>query len=522
MPHIDLAYERLFMYDPYELEKGNFVPIPWLAESYTVSADGLVWTVKLRKGIKFHNTGNEFTAKDVIYTFNRHYFWMLETMKYGTHYPPDLVDPSEIGPGYWDCLNRTELVNDYEVKFYLNYYFAAFKEVLGSPTHGVIDSEECEAHAQISDGKSDHGYNWLQRGVDGWISAGTGPYMVKDFKLYEKYVMTRYEDYWGGPPELNLPKPKIDEVVMLAIIESVDARMRILRGELDIAAELEPITWKALKDKEGITGIKAPADTYQRLDFHTWSGPLKDWRVRKAISMAVDYDAYAEDVMLGAVETCQGIIFQPGQPGWKKDAKYYPGVDYDGANALLDEAEYPVQEDGFRFKIEIQVRPAPRFGCNYIDLATAIKADLAEIGIDVLITVFEVGEWYARIGDPTFPEFGWLQPCGTLSITEPGFMTYTITNNGLTHGWNSTSQGVDVEGNDIWETASAMLVDVQAELDPDTRIEKWQALNRYMLEYGPNSNLFANFFLSVHLDKVKNFYYSTWELWPSIFWIDIT
>ena len=474
-----LIYEYLFAYDPIELKKGNFKVVPWVAESYTMSDDGLEYTIKIRKGIKFHHTGNELTAEDVDYMLYRSYFWVIQNA-----YPMDIVKAQDIPYVPFKVINKTEVLDTYTIKIYLNEPFPALPEFLaGQWSHGILDKEACEAHAKTgAGGLSDHGYSWLMKGEGGFSDAGSGPYMVKEFTLLQKYVLERYDDYWGGPAEYNLPKPAIKTITILAIIEDMDARMKMMKGELDIASDLLPDTLKFLEQQPGIKGDLTPGNTYQSLEFHCFRGYLKDWRVRKAIKMALDYDSYAEDIMLGTGTVAQGFLI-PGQPKWEETARYFPGKDYDGANALLDAAGYPKGPDGWRFDVELMVRPVPRYGTDYIMLASAIKSDLANIGVNVKIAVYEVGEYYSRIMDlAKMEEFMWIQPGHVPILTDYYYLPSNPRDPLYWYGWNSTSQGLDAEGRDLFQHYCELYDDANAELDMDKRLDKFIEVSKYFLE----------------------------------------
>ncbi len=399
---------------------------------------------------------------------------------------------------------------------------------------GIVDSEECEAHAITgAGGLSDHGYEWLKKTDD--IDVGTGPYKVKKFTLLQKYDLELIDDYWGGPPELNLPYPSIKYITMLAITEDADARMRLLRGELNVASDLQPDTVAALDGAPGVKTDLSPGNTYQQLRMHCW-GITKDWRVRQAIYRAIDYDEIVNDVMLGAGSVSQGL-FIPGQPGWEKTAEYYPGgsdpAEIEKANALLDEAGYPWPEGGWRFQLECEVRPAPRYGCNYINLASVFQQQMRKIGIDIVITVYEVGEWYRRNMDMSVatgvPDLLWIQPGHYPILTDPGYDVIGFQSEGAetaafnTYGWNSTTQGLDPEGSglNMWVKQNQMYEEVQAERDWDERIRKWQELDEYLLQYGPQVKMICSQFTSAYTDNVENFFCSPLNIWPAIFWMEM-
>ena len=519
---IYLCYETLFAYNPEDLKNGILNPVPWLAESYEVSEDGLVWTINLRKGIHFHNSGNEMTAADVKYTLDRYFIWPTNP-----GYPLDIVKAQDIPPQYFPgVVNRTEITGDYQVKIYLNKYYHVVPEMLAFGCLGIMDSKVVEAHAVTgAEGLSDHGYKWLMKGEpDGFTDVGTGPYQVKEFTIYQKYVLTKYTDYWGGPPELNIPEPKIDEIIILAVGEEVDARMRLMKGELNLATDLQPSTWAALSKVPGIKVEKASVGGGGTgLWFHCWSGPLKDWRVRKAIAISLDYKSYVEDVMMGTPTLCQGCVFFPGMPGVEKYKDYLPGKDFETAKALLDEAGYTVGPDGWRFQVELMVRPKPRSGVNFIDLGAAIKATLANIGIDVVITVYEVGEYYARILDrASMEEFMWLQPFGPLTHSDPAGSQLPVDPNNY-YGWNSTSQGLDEEGRDIFEHFLELYNAAQNERNPTERIKKFQELNEYLINYGPEYTIFSPApTLAAYTENVHGLFLGPQRQYPAIFWMTVS
>jgi len=251
-------------------------------------------------------------------------------------------------------------------------------------------------------------------------------------------------------------------------------------------------------------------------------GPISDWRVRKAIKMALNYTEMVDEIMLGAAVADQSQ-FPPGVEGWEVNAHYFPGGDVDGANALLDEAGYPVGPDGWRFDMEIDIRPRPRWGVNFIDLTTLVKAQLAKIGINVKIAVYEIGEWYDRMMDFSRPEAAYIGPGGWSWTSHPGggWTEYFVMDemNPYNLGWNSTSSGNDVNGKNIWLTAHQMYLDARAELDPELRKQKWLTFDAYYIEYGPQQLLFATAYPTAWLDSIHGAFPSVTGLFPSIFWI---
>lgn len=506
-PYVNLVYESLFSIDPVAALEGEIKIIPWLAKNYTVSSDGTVYTVNLRTNVKFHNTNNTMTAEDVKYSVDR---------LHRTEYPVDITGGAL--PMLFDfSYNRTEVVSDYQVKFYLKYANPAFIETTSGVWWPILEKAELEAHAVTGQGGlSDYGYKWLNNEFG---DAGTGPYRIKDIKLGERYEVERCDNYWGGPPELELPEPKFDNVVFLGITEEGDARMKLERGDLDIIIDASPEAFEVYKGRPGFGIYTSPSDTWMNLWMHTVSGYLQDWRVRKAIKLAIDYDTLAEDVMRGSAWVAQGA-FTKITPGSEKTAHYFTR-NVEEARALLDDAGYTVGPDGWRFTIDLYTRPAPRFGMNFIDFATVLKDNLADIEINLQINVYEVGEWMKKLYTPTI-EGMWTSVFGAVSVTEPWRIISDMIlephcNDWL--GYNETTQASWIPPINF-TYMRGLYQDAMAELDPKERVKMWQELDAYVLEYGPGVNLVINGYRIIYSEKITGFYYSVRQLMPWIFFMD--
>ena len=130
--YIPLIYETLFTYDPISLQRGEFKIIPWLAESYSVSSDQLTWTIKIRRGIKFHS-GNLLTADDVIYSFNR--YWFGDWGKIATYLTMARIKTMP------DNIVGFEKIDDYTVQVKLNKPIPFFLNYLADTIWSIIDSK---------------------------------------------------------------------------------------------------------------------------------------------------------------------------------------------------------------------------------------------------------------------------------------------------------------------------------------------------------------------------------------------
>ncbi|MCD6235982.1 MAG: ABC transporter substrate-binding protein [Thaumarchaeota archaeon] len=501
---IPLVYEMLFAFDPQALKNGKYKVIPWLAESYTVSEDGLVYTIKLRKGIKFH-TGREMTADDVVYSI-----WRTALADW-TPIAPYLVEPKQHFLG--KAIKDVKKVDDYTVQIILSTPDPWLPEELTSTFFAIVDKQAMEEHTKkLADFNNhpDWGYTWLYKEAG---DAGTGPYKVKEWRYMERYELERFDDYWGGPPDLNLPKPEFKYIVYIPVNEETDARLKLVKGDLFVVTDFLAETMDALKKTPGVDVYMGPYPFGMALWMHTVKGPLKDWRVRKAIKMAINYTAIEKLTHEGAY-IAEGL-FMAGMEGWEKNARYFPGAQYEEAKKLLDEAGYKVQSDGWRFHIKLLIRPAPRWGLDFTTLALQVKSDLAKIGIDAMPVVLHVSEYYAHVWKPE-EEMMWIQPWDSRIPSSPIQMvqSWVAPNPLWWFGFNETTQPPEfiTHLRDLYNKALK-------EPDPQKRIAILQELEAYWLEYGPHVNI-AN--AKTHIgyrEELKNFFWSTTGLFPSIFYL---
>ncbi len=337
---------------------------PLLAESYEVSPDARVYTFRLRKGIKFH-TGNEMTAEDVLFSFRR-----LGNLK---------DNPSWL---FSDHVESIEAVDPYTVRITLKEPNAAFLAMLVSPNFAVVDSkavkEKGGTDAPDAD-KTDRATDWLNQN-----SAGTGPFILKEWKEKEHVILERNPNYWRDPPA-------IDRIVIRDIPDPTAQLQALERGEVDIAQSL---------DVDLIARLRASGKA-QIIEGYTLdliylaitmnpeiSKELADKRVRQAIMYAIDYEGIIKGLMRG------GAVHPPttiplGLIG--TDPNLAPKRDLEKARALMKEAGY---EKGFTVKM---VFPTATFvgGLPAETLAAKLQADLAQIGITLELEPRETVAWRA-------------------------------------------------------------------------------------------------------------------------------
>ncbi|TBY06300.1 ABC transporter substrate-binding protein [Rhizobium laguerreae] len=339
---IKSLYSRLMDYAP-----GTPNPVPSLAESFTVSPDGLTYTFKLHKDVKFSN-GREVVASDVKYSIER------------------AVDPKTQGPGagffgaikgFEDetggkttTLSGIETPDDSTVIFNLSRPDATFLHVLAINFASVVPKEAVEAAA----------------GDFGKKPVGSGTFILKDWTIGQQLVFERNKDYFvKGVPYIDSFKVEVGQEPLVALL-------RLQKGEVDIAGDGIPPA-KFLEIKNSADGAQMIVDGEQLhtgyITLNTKVKPFDNVKVRQALNMAVNKERITR--ILNGRATPANQPLPPLMPGYDKS---FAGYAYDVAKskALLAEAGY---SDGFETVLySTNTDPQPR-------IAQAIQQDLAAVGV---------------------------------------------------------------------------------------------------------------------------------------------
>ncbi|PKA45418.1 peptide ABC transporter substrate-binding protein [Rhizobium sullae] len=339
---IKSLYSRLMDYEP-----GTPNLVPSLAESNAVSPDGLTYTFKLRKGVKFSN-GREVVASDVKYSIER------------------AVDPKTQGPGagffgaikgFEDVtggkaatLSGIEAPDDGTVVFNLSRPDATFLHVLAINFASVVPKEAVEAAA----------------GDFGKKPVGSGTFVLKDWTIGQKLIFERNKDYYVKDT------PHIDSFTVEVGQEPLVALLRLQKGEVDIAGDGIPPA-KFLEIKNSAEGPQMIVDGEQLhtgyVTLNTKVKPLDNVKVRQAVNLAINKERITRILNGRATPATQPL--PPLMPGYDKSFAGY-SYDVEKAKALLSEAGFP---DGFETTLySTNTDPQPR-------IAQALQQDLAAVGI---------------------------------------------------------------------------------------------------------------------------------------------
>lgn len=358
---------------------------PSLAQSWSVSDDGLVYDFQLRQGVKFHHTdyftpSRELSAADALFSFQR----MLDPAN-PWHKVAQSGFPHAQSMQLPSLIKSVEAPDPQHLRFTLNRPEATF---LATLSMGFASIYSAEYSAQL-----------LKAGTPEKLNAqpiGTGPFV---FKRFQKDAVVRYAanpDYFAG-------KPSVDTLVY-AITPDANVRLqKVRRGECQIALSPKPLDVSAARQDASLQVIDTPAFMTAFVAFNSQHPPLDKPEVRQAINLALDKQAYLKAVFEGSATAANG----PFPPTTWSYAKELPGYAHDPqqAKALLSKAGL---KDGFDTTIWTRptgslLNPNPNLG------AQLLQADLAKVGIRAQIRVIEWGELVrrAKAGEHDLLFMGW-------------------------------------------------------------------------------------------------------------------
>lgn len=368
-----------------EFEPGGTRLEPALAERWSVSADGKVVTLSLRRGVKFHATEwfkptRELNAEDVLFTFNRmldkeHPFNKAAPASF--EYAQDMGLPANIV--------KLEAPDPMTVRFTLKDVDAAF---LANIAMDFASIHSAEYAAQL-----------LKAGTAAELNSkpvGTGPFVLR---RYDKDAQIRYvahEGYWKG-------RAKLDGLVYAITKDSAVRLQKLRAGECHVSVYPKPAEVEAMKKDPNLKLLQQQGLNVGYLSFNVNHKPFDNVEVRRAINMAIDKKALVAAVYQGSGQAAVNPI-PPSMWGFNKAVKDY-AYDPAAAKALLAKAGFPEGFETTLWALPVQ-RP---YNPNGAQAAEMIQADLAKVGIKAKIVRYEWAEYLkrAKAGETDIGMFGW-------------------------------------------------------------------------------------------------------------------
>jgi peptide/nickel transport system substrate-binding protein len=326
-----------------------------------------VWEFKLRPNVRFHN-GSAFTAEDVAATLRR---------------LPNVPNSPSSFAAYSRPIQRIEIVDPLTIRFHTAAPYPLMP--LDMTNVRIIDAE---THANATT----EGFN------SGQLAIGTGPYRVVSHRSGDRIEFQANAEYFEGAPAFQ-------RVNYRMVTNDAARTAALLAGDLDFIDQVPTTDLARLRNDQrlttsetvglrliflGLDHLRAANENSPHITDNDGRplgrNPLKDVRVRRALSIAIDRAAIASRIMDGAA-TPAGQFLPPGTFSHVPDVEA-PRYDPDGARRLLAEAGYP---NGFRIQLN---SPNDRY-INDARIAQAVGQMWTRIGVR---TAVEAQTWATFVG----------------------------------------------------------------------------------------------------------------------------
>jgi ABC-type transport system substrate-binding protein len=426
---------------------------PDLAESFTVSDDGLTYTFKLRDGLKFHN-GRAVTSADVKYSLERAV--NPKTQSPGGGYFGMIAGYDDVAGGKATELAGITTPDDKTVVIKLTRPDATFLHLMAINFAYVVPKEEVEKA----------GADWGKQPV------GTGAFKFKEWVPGQRIVLERNADYF------RKGVPYLDQITFEFGQDPTVAVLRLKRGEVDIVGDgIPPAQFTEVTADPATKDLIAVGDQLHTgyVTMNVTTKPFDNVKVRQAVNMALNKERIVRLINNRGVPATQAL--PPAMPGYNPDNKGY-AYDPEGAKKLLAEAGLP---DGFETELyAMNVDPNPR-------IAQAIQQDLAAVGIKAEIKSLAQAEVISAGGSGKAPMIWSGGMAWIADFPDPANFYYGILGcaGAVEGGWN-WSKYCNKELDTQAEKADAMVkADQQA-----ARVTAWKGIFDSVLADAPWAPVF--------------------------------
>ena len=337
-----------------------------LAQSWKVSPDGKEFAFKLRSGVKFHD-GTAFDAEAVKFSLER------------------TRDVNPYMKANFGLIADITVTGPLDVKITLKEPMPVFLSILAQPQAAIVSPTAARSFGDKFNVNP----------------VGTGPFVFRSYTQDTSVVLEANNNYFRG-------KPKLSRILYRVIPEASTRRLELEKGGIDISqqnAQLSSIPTEelaAFKTNKDIEIIEVPSQIIRQLEFNNNNGdsPVKDVRIRKAITHAIDYDKLLSGVLGGTADRVYGPLTTNSWAFNPKMKALAPKYDPALARKLL--AEAGVKPGDLKFTLySFQ-------GSLWGAIATFVKANLADVGIE------------ATIAQTEFPSYRALQTAGKFDIALDG------------------------------------------------------------------------------------------------------
>lgn len=350
------------------LDSNNMI-VPYLAESWTVSSDGLVYTFNLAKNATFHD-GTPITSEDVAFS--------IEIAKKNHRFGMQMLGPIE----------KMETPDKHTLICRLSKPHGPLLVGMSTPRHCPILPKHIYGGGSVEDFFSHPAHQH---------PVGSGPFILKEWNLDEYMILERNKNHFYKDT------PYLDRIIIRVVTDKTAMLAGLKQNEFNLAEVSMAMRYRDIDSFEKLpflelTAMKTPNGGGVYLEFNNRIEHLKDKKVRQAIAHAINRDHIANVLHSGYTKASKGpfpfsnMFFDQNVKEREYDTKQ--------ANKLLDEAGYPRKGDGIRFELKILYIAPPHEPDRQIVLAEYMAAVLKEVGIKVIQEPMPgAAAWSQRMSD---------------------------------------------------------------------------------------------------------------------------
>ena len=357
----------------------NLQIIPDIAESWTISNDGMKYTFKLRDNAKFHN-GKYIKAEDFLWSFNRAANPSTNSIT-AEDYLGDIVGVQDVIDGKADTISGIKLIDELTLEINIDSPKAYFLAKLTYPVSFVLDSENVKNK------------NWTDS------PNGSGPFMLDEYLIGEKLLLKRNPDWYRETAKIEYVSMNLAGGQAMAMYEN---------GEIDLTgvgmADLERVLDPSSDLNKDV--VIAPLSFSQYyIGFNVQKAPFDDKFFRQALAHAINKELIATEVLSDLVKPAYGIL-PPGFPGYDNSID---GLKYDEqlAKDMLAKSKYSNIDDLPRIILSV---PGTG-GSAGLDIEVIIEMWKQTLGIDVEIQQVEWATFLQMLNKQElqfFSGLGWI------------------------------------------------------------------------------------------------------------------
>lgn len=350
--------------------------IPWLAESWTPSADGLTWDFTLRDDVTFTD-GTVFDAAAVQANIAH------------------LQDPTTLSSTGYLALGKvigTEALSPTVVRLSLSEPDSALLESLSQPWL-AIESPTA-----------------LQRSQDENCATpvGTGPFIVESWVKQNAITLVRNDNYVSPPADAGHSGPAyLDKIIWRFIPDSASRYAAVQSGEVDVIDNAQPDTIVQATQSDSVEQLDSPRPgASNRIELNSGKAPFNDVRVREAFIRSANVDDAVSSLFLGTAMRSYSALSSVESTAVSQAALF----DYDPAAAedLLNAAGWTdTDADGYRVKDGVRLTVQFPVSTNQSipaeqSMFEQIQATAKETGFEVKLAPMDLSSWYAALADEDY------------------------------------------------------------------------------------------------------------------------